>query len=46
LRELLDRFVAEGFSKFVLVPVAQPADWTAELELLAAEILPMAQVSA
>ncbi|HEX3947913.1 MAG TPA: LLM class flavin-dependent oxidoreductase [Acidimicrobiales bacterium] len=38
LRELLQRFVAVGFSKFVLRPLAPPADWRRELEGLAAAI--------
>ncbi|MHB8464432.1 MAG: TIGR03854 family LLM class F420-dependent oxidoreductase [Acidimicrobiales bacterium] len=41
VRELLGRFVSAGFSKFVLVPVVEPADWTAELEELASQVLPM-----
>jgi probable F420-dependent oxidoreductase len=35
LRDLLERYLAVGFSKFVLRPVAPPADWRAELEDLA-----------
>lgn len=34
LRERLERFVAVGFSKFVLRPLQPPGDWTAELERL------------
>jgi hypothetical protein len=30
-----------GFSKFVVVPVGDPPDWTAELEALAAAVLPL-----
>ena len=41
LRELLARFISGGFSKFVLIPVGEPADWTAELEDVASAILPM-----
>ena len=33
--------VAAGFSKFVLVPVHQPADWADELTEAAAEVLPL-----
>jgi len=39
LRRTIDGFVAEGFSKFVLVPTDEIADWTAELEQLAAEVV-------
>jgi probable F420-dependent oxidoreductase len=38
LRQLLDRFIAVGFSKFVLRPVAPPASWRAELEALSAAV--------
>lgn len=41
LRETLQRFVDAGCSKFVLRPAAEPADWPAELEALAAEVLPL-----
>lgn len=41
VRALLERFVAVGFSKFVLVPVAEPASWDDELAELAAEVLPL-----
>jgi probable F420-dependent oxidoreductase len=34
LRDMLDRFIAVGTSKFVLRPAEEPADWTAELEEL------------
>ena len=44
LRATLERFVAVGFSKFVLRPAAEPASWTSELEELAAEVLPLQQV--
>lgn len=39
VRAILGRFVERGFSKFVLVPVGEPPDWTAELEAVAAEVL-------
>ncbi len=35
LRERLEGFIDVGASKFVLVPVAEPEDWTAELEEVA-----------
>jgi probable F420-dependent oxidoreductase len=41
LRGTLERFVDVGFSKFVVVPVGEPDDWTAELEALAAAVLPL-----
>jgi hypothetical protein len=41
LGDMLERFVEAGFSKFVLRPAAEPADWTAELEDLAAHVLPL-----
>ena len=41
LRDTLERFMDVGFSKFVVVPVGEPADWSAELEALADEVLPL-----
>jgi probable F420-dependent oxidoreductase len=38
LRQLLERFIAVGFSKFVVRPVAAPASWRAELEALSAAV--------
>jgi len=38
LRERVERFIAVGFSKFVLRPVVAPASWRAELEALAAAV--------
>jgi probable F420-dependent oxidoreductase len=38
LRARLERFIAVGFSKFVLRPVAAPASWRAELEALSAAV--------
>src|SRR5688572_27279576 len=38
LRERIERFVAVGFSKFVVRPVVAPASWRAELEALAGAI--------
>ncbi len=34
LREIIERFIAVGLSKFVVRPVAAPASWRAELETL------------
>ena len=41
LRTTLERFIDGGFSKFVVVPVGEPPDWTAELEALAEAVLPL-----
>jgi len=38
LRALIERFVAVGFSKFVVRPVVAPVSWRAELEALAAAV--------
>jgi probable F420-dependent oxidoreductase len=38
LRQLIERFIAVGFSKFVLRPVAAPTSWRAELEALSAAV--------
>lgn len=38
LRQRLERFIAVGFSKFVVRPVTAPASWRAELEALAAAV--------
>ena len=38
LRALLERFIAIGFSKFVLRPVVPPSSWRAELEALASSV--------
>ena len=38
LRELIERFIALGFSKFVLRPVKPPASWRTELEAVAAAV--------
>ena len=40
LRRQVERFIAVGASKFVVVPVEDPADWDAELDELAA-VLPL-----
>jgi probable F420-dependent oxidoreductase len=39
LRDLLERFVKVGFSKFVVRPLSPVADWDAELQELAAAVL-------
>jgi probable F420-dependent oxidoreductase len=38
LRQLIERFIAVGFSKFVVRPLAPPASWRAELEALASAV--------
>jgi probable F420-dependent oxidoreductase len=38
LRELVERFIAVGFSKFVVRPIVPPASWRTELETLAAAV--------
>ncbi|MDY7104448.1 MAG: TIGR03854 family LLM class F420-dependent oxidoreductase [Actinomycetota bacterium] len=38
---LLERFVAAGASKFVLIPLAEPDDWAEELGTIASEVLPL-----
>jgi probable F420-dependent oxidoreductase len=37
----LRRFVDEGFSKFVLIPLVEPASWDEELRVLASNVLPL-----
>lgn len=39
LRDLLERFVDVGFSKFVVVPAFEPPSWVDEIEALAGEVL-------
>ena len=41
VRETIERFVEAGFSKFVLLPSVVPDDFTAELELVADQVLPL-----
>lgn len=41
LRERLEGFIEVGASKFVVVPMNEPEDWTRELELLAETVLPL-----
>jgi probable F420-dependent oxidoreductase len=38
LRQLIERFIGVGFSKFVLRPVVPPASWRAELETLSTAV--------
>ena len=38
LREVVERFIAVGFSKFVVRPVFAPASWRSELEALASSV--------
>jgi probable F420-dependent oxidoreductase len=38
LRERIERFIAAGFSKFVVRPVTPPVSWRAELEALSAAV--------
>ena len=38
LRQLLERFIGVGFSKFVLRPVVPPKSWRAELEALSSAV--------
>lgn len=40
-RRMLELFIDEGFSKFVLVPIIEPTSWEDELEAVAAEVLPL-----
>jgi probable F420-dependent oxidoreductase len=41
LHDLCERYIAVGFSKLVLVPLAEPADWNDELATGAATLLPL-----
>ena len=38
LRKLIESFIAVGFSKFVVRPIAPPPSWRAELEALSAAV--------
>ena len=38
LRALIESFIAVGFSKFIVRPMASPGDWYRELEVLAAGV--------
>jgi probable F420-dependent oxidoreductase len=39
IRAHINAFVEQGYSKFVLIPLVEPTDFTAELELLADQVL-------
>jgi hypothetical protein len=41
VRAKVGAFVAQGFSKFVVVPAVEPASWGDEIETLAREVLPL-----
>src|SRR5688500_12355006 len=41
LRTTVERFVAGGFSKFVVVPVIAPPDWDEEIGVVAEKLLPL-----
>jgi probable F420-dependent oxidoreductase len=41
LRAQLERFVERGVSKFVVLPIPEPASWPGELDELAAAVLPL-----
>lgn len=41
LKQRMQQFIDVGASKFVLIPTAEPAQWSAELDEIAAELLPM-----
>lgn len=41
IQRLLERFIGAGFSKFVLIPISEPREWTAELEEISGHVLPM-----
>ncbi len=41
LRSTIERFCEVGFSKFVVVPLDDPASWADELSELAEELLPL-----
>ncbi len=45
VRRFLSRFIDIGFSKFVLVPFHEPADWTVELEEAATMLLDLQSAS-
>jgi hypothetical protein len=38
LRAMIERFLEAGFSKFIVRPLGPPADWRAELDVLAAGV--------
>ena len=39
LRTRIEQFIAVGTSKFVAIPLSEPADWDAELEPVADAVL-------
>jgi hypothetical protein len=41
VRDLCERYVAVGFTKLVLVPFTEPADWDDELAAAAQAVLPI-----
>ncbi len=41
LRTRIEAFIETGASKFVVMPLGEPLDWEAEIEALAADLLPM-----
>ncbi|HSS08242.1 MAG TPA: hypothetical protein VLL25_00040, partial [Acidimicrobiales bacterium] len=41
VRASIERFIAAGFSKFVLLPAEEPPNWADELAEAAAEVLPL-----
>jgi probable F420-dependent oxidoreductase len=41
LRRQLERFIAVGASKFVVVPVEEPSEWDGELDALADALMPL-----
>jgi probable F420-dependent oxidoreductase len=45
LRTRIERFIAVGTSKFVAIPLSEPADWDAELESVASTVLDLQQGS-
>jgi hypothetical protein len=44
LRNRLEQFIDVGASKFVVIPVNEPASWTEELEEIAATVVLPLQV--
>jgi hypothetical protein len=41
VRDRLEAFIDAGASKFVVIPLAEPADWTDELGTVADALLPL-----
>ncbi len=46
LRDAIERFIAAGTSKFVAIPLSEPADWDAELAALAGAVLDLQRAKA